>query len=161
MKTATQTLHDIIRRDIETGPHTYALGYGHDWHFLSPAEAEVFRLELHDLPSLVTVWTAYETVLEICDMLDVPADIAAGVRAEHPWLEERRASTVIDVVDFQKFAKLFGVPYRKSQAWYAKHDFWCTRNGITRFADEPPAAPAPSRESAPARAELLDDDIPF
>ena len=160
MKTATQKLHDIIRRDIETGAHTYAFAHGRDWFNLSPAEAEVFGLELHDLPSLVAVWTAYEAVLEICDMLDVPADIAAGVRAEHPWLEERRASTVIDVVDFQKFSKLFGVPYRKSQAWYAKHDFWCTRSGITRFADEPQAAPAASKETAPGRAAPLDDDIP-
>ncbi len=96
----------------------------------------MFQLTLGDLPSLVAVWTADEAVLGICDALDVPADISAGFRGEHPWLEDRRASRVIDTADFGKFAKLFGVPYCKSGAWYAKQDFWCVRSGIIRYADE-------------------------
>jgi len=155
--TATQKLHDIIRRDIETGSHAFALNYGHDWFNLTRAEADVFGLELHDLPSLVAVWTAYEAVLDISNVLAVPPDVAAGVLAEHPWLAARASAggslATICMEDFQNFAKLFGVPFRKSHAWYTKHEYDGIRARLITFKDEY----SPQRPHAPQ----LDDDIPF
>jgi hypothetical protein len=160
MTTATQKLHDIIRRDIESGTNPHALEYGHDWFNLTPAEAEVFGLDLHDMASLVAVWTAYEEVLRIISpVLNIPEDIAAGVRAEHSWLAETfnpdiTTPSVIDTVQFQKFAKLFGVPFRKSAAWWSKHQFWYVRSGVTRYVDD--------EETARAQPPYpFDDDIPF
>jgi hypothetical protein len=40
-------------------------------------------------------------------------------------------------IEFFAFAKAFGgLTYREAHAIYAKHDFWCVRNGITRYHDE-------------------------
>lgn len=137
---ATDALLAIVRRDIETGTKTFAQEYGGDWLNLSPEEESVFGLSLDDMPSLVAVWCAYEEVLGVCDMLAVPPEICAAFRDEHPWLAAGYgadgAPSTIDPVAFQKFAALFGVPFRKSHAWYAKHDFWNVRAGITRYADE-------------------------
>ncbi len=136
MKNATDKLHDRIRREIETGRNTYAETLGGDWFNISREEAAVFELSLDELPSLVTVWTAYEHMLDIAGEWEIPADVVEGVLAEHPWLSARRATRTVGHDDFVKFAKLFGVPYRKSLAWYWKHDFWLTRAGVTLFADE-------------------------
>ncbi len=155
--TATDKLRAIIRRDIESGHKNYAAEYGYDWFNLSPEEETVFGLTLDDMPSLVAVWCAYEAVLDICDALDVPDDIAAVFRAEHPWLaadygEGEKLSTIGEIA-FARFAKLFGVPARKSHAWYAKHDFWNVRAGITYFTDK--------RKASPSLSSNSDDDIPF
>jgi len=144
---ATAELQTIITRDIETGQKNYAEEYGRDWFNLSPEEEAVFCLSLDDMPSLVAVWCAYEAVLGISDVLPVSQDTAAAFRAEHPWLAEMHKPggglSIVSQDSFASFAKLFGIPYRKSHAWWIKNEAYQVRVGILRFSDEPPA-----RESA-------------
>lgn len=136
MTTATEKIQALIIRDIETGPHGYAEHYGYDWFNLTPEEEAIFQLELSDLPSLVAVWCAYEAALGICDMMDIPEPVRAAFFEEQPFIAESAAISRIDSLEFAKFAKLFGVPLRKSYAWYAKHEFWTVRAGITYYDDE-------------------------
>jgi hypothetical protein len=53
-------------------------------------------------------------------------------RQEHPeWRD-----TPISDEEFANFAKVFGgLMQREAYAIYAKHDFWCTREGVTVYAD--------------------------
>lgn len=156
MKTATERLHDLIRRDIESGSKGFALDHGHEWFNLSSAEAEVFNLELDDLPSLVAVWCAYEAVLSVCDMIEISDDLREAFFREQAWLDPYRSGPTIDVGSFQKFAALFGVPYRKSHAWFGKYDFYTVRAGIACFADE-----GGGDQETAAKVSKLDAEIPF
>lgn len=157
MPTAVEQIHSLIRRDIESGTKNYAVSHGYDWFNLTAAEAEVFELELHDLPSLVAVWCAYEAVLAVCDMMPISEELRAQFLTEQPWLADSQKGAIVDAVEFQRFAKLFGVSYRKAAAWYAKNNFWLTRTGITYFADEKKGTAV----AVASHAAFADDDIPF
>ena len=146
---ATEAVHALIRRDIESGDHNYTREYGYDWFNLSEAEAEVFDLSLDDLPSLVAVWIAYDELIDACHMMNIPEDIVTAFLVEHPWMAEERATRAGSLQSFQRFAKLFGIPLRQSFKWWAKYDFWQLRIGVIHFSDE--------RRGSTAE----DDDLPF
>ena len=146
---ATEAVHALIRRSIESGDQTYTREYGYEWYNLSEAEAEVFQLSLDDLPSLAALWAAYCELLDISYMLDIPDDIVTAFIAEHPWIAEERATRAASLESFQRFAKLFGMPLRQSFKWWAKYDFWQLRIGVIHFSDE--------RRGSTAE----DDDLPF
>lgn len=165
MKTATQQLHDHIRRSIESGNHNYAEEHGHDWFNLTPEEAAVFQLSLDELPSLVALWESYEAVCDICNPMDIPEFILAGVRTENPWLHANEQLRLIGFEDFENFGKLFGFPFRSCHAWYFKYEFWQIRAGIVTYKDEREAAKIERDHVTSRKAALpphdLDDDIPF
>ena len=111
--------------------------YGDDWFELTEEEARIFGLNLADLPSLVAVWTAFETVLGIADSLPhASAALVEDVRAELPWLAGSIEWRALECYEFQRFAALFGVSYRKAHAWHAKCDFHDIRSGIVFYDDE-------------------------
>jgi len=138
MTTALERLHVLIRLETEhLGNRGMGRTFGYDWFNLSEHEAIVFGLSLDDLPALVSVWMAFEAVMDICDMFERPdAALLAAVRSELPWLRHSMESRSLECHEFQKFAKLFGVSNRMAHAWFSKRDFWDVRCGIIRYGDE-------------------------
>ena len=127
METATERLKLIVQAEIDKDPHPYAADFGHDWCDLSQQEALIFSLDPDDLKTLVPVWCAYEVILDICDMIDIPPDIVRGFRTENPWIEEHCKENMMAHADFIKFAALFGIEERKAFAWFYKCIFWHER----------------------------------
>jgi hypothetical protein len=79
---------------------------GNDWWQISPAEAEVFGLELEDVPPLVEAWQLYEAIADILcsDFWNSPLCIEA--RAALPFIENR----VTAEGQWIRFAALLGIP---------------------------------------------------
>lgn len=129
---AFDRLRSIVRNSVEKIGANVGTSYGNDWHLLSGAEADVFGLSLDDMPSLVSIWCAYEEIAGICDMLDLPADLLTELRADMSWIKPRES----DDREFVRFAGLFGIPTRKAEAWYWRLYFFQARSGIITYADE-------------------------
>lgn len=130
---AFDRLRVIVRNEVEKIGFNVGTAYGNDWHFLSEAEAEVFDLTLDDMPSLVAIWCAYEEIAGVCDMLDLPAELVAELRASMPWIKPR----VTDALEFSQFAGFFGISKRKADAWFWRLFFFQARSGIVFYDDEP------------------------
>lgn len=138
MTAAVEKLHVLIRLETEhLGNRGMGRTFGYDWFNLSEHEAIVFGLGLDDLPALVSVWMAFEAVMDICDMFErADAALLDAVRCELPWLRQSIEARALECHEFQKFAKLFGVSNRMAHAWFSKRDFWDLRCGIIHYADE-------------------------
>jgi hypothetical protein len=105
--------------------------YGGDWQKLSEEEAYVFAIRRGRFPRMIMTWHCYD------EFKDTAAgtfddDLMEQARQQHPeW-----CGTPISDKEFAEFTKVFGsLMLREAYAIYAKHEFWCTRNGITVYAD--------------------------
>lgn len=107
---------------------------GTDWYQITPEEQKVFGIALASMPVLVAAYRFYEEILDLTDTGLLPPAIMAVIRAD---LGSRigMESGIISQAEFQRFAKLLGISNRTSHAWYAKHEFWCVRRGITYFSE--------------------------
>ena len=131
-KSAITRLKEYVENDTVFLDTDYDRYRGGDWHRLSQSEEDVFELTLEQMPILVAVYNAYEGVVSICyNDIYGEKQLCTAVREE---LELTEGLSSLN--EFQKFAKLFDVPYRLAHAFYYKHDFWLARCGILRFSDE-------------------------
>jgi hypothetical protein len=130
--------------------HDYA---GDDWWQLSAAEAEVFGLELDDMPALVSAWAMYEAVADIAYPEFPGAALCQRLRAELPFIQPR----VSDLRAWEKFAALLGIRGAKAYAWFFKYDFGQENTWIISRPDDD----LPMPRAAVAPRTVLDGDIPF
>lgn len=138
MTSAVARLHALIRLETEMlGNNGLGRTYGYDWFELSEDEARVFDLSLDDLPALVSVWMAFEAVMDICDMFErADQALLEEVRGELSWLRLSIEAHALECHVFQRFAKLFGISHRLAHAWFAKRHFYDIRSGIAIYGDE-------------------------
>lgn len=139
--TPDEQLKAHYRRQVEiNGTHPYAQSYGCEWHDLTDAEEHVFGITLDHMPSFVALWMTYELVLDIADGFppgDAPPDtLIEAVRDDHPWIRKAMDPPTETIENFQAFAKLMGVPFRLSHAFYYKRMYHDIRAGDVRFSDE-------------------------
>lgn len=128
---AWKALHEAFQRDV-----TRKVNYeGSDWYQITPEELKVFGLSMRSMPWVVTAHRYYEEILDLTDTDLLPPEVMAVIRQD---LAERigMEAGVLDQVEFQKFAKLFGISNRTAHAWFVRHEFWCVRRGITQYQDE-------------------------
>lgn len=136
---------------------------GNDWWQISAAEAEVFRLELEDVPPLVEAWQLYEAIADILYSDFHGSSLCAESRAELPFIER----LVCDPMQWQRFAGLLGIRGEKAFAWFYKVHFgqegtWV----IVRDDDDMPmpraaTLPKPTHAAVSDGASDLDRLIPF
>jgi len=136
---------------------------GDDWWQVSPAEAEVFGLELEDVPPLVEAWQLYEAIADILCSDFHASPLCIEARAALPFIEPR----VTDERQWIRFAALLGIPSAKAFAWYYKFHFDMEDGGVIERDDDhvpmPRAAvlPKPTHPPVTDRCSDIDDCIPF
>lgn len=108
---------------------------GSDWFQITREEQKVFDIALASMPGVVTAYRFYEEILDLTDTGLLPPTVMAVIRK---YLADRigMVPEVLSQTEFQKFAKLLGVSNRTAHAWYAKHEFWCVRRGITHYPED-------------------------
>jgi len=132
-----------IEAEVEEGlkkPDDYS---GFDWCAIAPVEQEVFDIKLHDMPRLTAVYWAWQVACESvsADLVDDP-DFANALWAELKVVQTGRTLARVawahsDFVDaWTEFAKLFGVPYRLSHAFFWKNYFLEMRRGTIVYKDD-------------------------
>lgn len=105
---------------------------GGEWWQLLDSEAEVFELELADMPALVAAWHLYEAVADMSHTEFHGTPLCIEVRAALPYIELGRT----DVLQWEIFARLFGIGGRKARAWFYKFEFSMTRSELDSWNDD-------------------------
>jgi hypothetical protein len=106
--------------------------YGGDWQQLSEEEEYVFAIQRDRFPRMIMTWHCYDEFKDAAAGTFDDALMEQARQEHHEW----RDTPILDE-EFANFAKVFGgLMQREDYAIYAKHDFWCTREGITVYADE-------------------------
>ncbi len=102
--------------------------HGSDWWQLSDAEESVFEIDRERFPRMMTVWSCYEAFKNIAYSLSWEDGLIEQACQQHPdW-----CIAGISESEFSDFADAFGgLTLRESHAFYAKHDFWCVRAGVS------------------------------
>ena len=103
---------------------------GGDWQQLSEEEESVFAIRRDRFPRMIMTWHCYD---EFKDAAAGTFDDALMEQARQ--LHPEWCGTPISDKEFADFARVFGGLMLREDAIYAKHDLWCTRNGITAYAD--------------------------
>jgi len=123
---------------------------------VSLEEQAVFGLKPETMARVLAVFEAYQALAYGVDNALGGSALCAEARAAFPWIGQGGRGRQSDLDAFQRFAKMFGVAYRQSYAFYWKHAFHDVRSGMMRFPDETEAA----REKALAEAAEWPDDHP-
>ena len=79
---------------------------------------------------MMTVWSCYEAFKNIAYSLSWEDGLIEQACQQHPaWCVARKSES-----EFSDFADAFGgLTHREAHAFYAKHDFWCVRAGVSRY----------------------------
>ena len=110
-----------------------------DWHYLTPEEEIVFAIDRKRFRRMVVTWERYEQFKGVSESSGFDAQTEAARRAYPQWCGPGK-DKVLDQWEFADFAKEFGaLTIREAVAFFQKYQFWCVRNGITRYKDDPPA----------------------
>ncbi len=128
-----QQLSELINADITRWTADPSLTFrGTDWYHLTDAEAEVFELDHDDMPRLVTVFLAYEEIVNMREgAFPIDDPLRQAVLAALPWLTP---DTRCDI-EFERFACLFQVSSRQAHGFFWKVFFWQKRQGYVVFRD--------------------------
>jgi hypothetical protein len=103
--------------------------HGGNWWQLSDAEESVFGIDRGRYPRMMTVWSCYEAFKNIAYSLSWEDGLIEQACRQHPdW-----CVAGISESEFSAFADAFGgLTQREAHAFYAKHDFWCVRAGVSQ-----------------------------
>jgi len=125
---------------------------GGEWWQLLDSEAEVFQLELADMPALVAAWDMFEAIADIThnDLHNSPLCIEA--RTALPYIEQGRT----DALQWEMFARLFGIRGRTARAWFYKFQFSMARGGLDSWNDDDMPMPRAPVMSPVYRPQLSD-----
>jgi hypothetical protein len=106
--------------------------HGGDWWQLTDEEESVFVIDRDRFPRMMTVWSCYEAFKNIAFSLSWDEGLLEQAGRQHPeW-----CNVGISGNEFSDFAKTFGgLTHREAHAFYAKHDSWCIRAGISQYPD--------------------------
>jgi hypothetical protein len=117
-----------MERHVEEDPDHC---HGGDWLQLSDEEEAVFAIRRDRFPRMIMTWHCYDD-FKTTSAATFDNELVEQARQQHPeWCD-----TPMSDEEFADFAKtLGGLMQREAYAIYAKHDFWCTRHGITVYAD--------------------------
>lgn len=126
---------------------------GDDWWQLTPAEAEVFGLELADMPALVSAWAMYEAIADIAYPEFPGAELCQRARVELGYIEPRNS----DCAAWETFAASLGIRHGKAFAWFFKHHFGMENTWVIERPDDHVSMPRANIEGR----RSLDADIPF
>lgn len=137
---------------------------GDEWWQLSAAQAEVFGLELDDVPPLVSAWVLYESVANIAAHDFSASPLCVEVRAALAYIEQG----VIDLGHWLRFAALLGIRDKKAFAWFYKAAFeiegsWAAPPRPDDDLPMPRAAvlPKATHPAADDHSPGMDGPIPF
>jgi hypothetical protein len=99
---------------------------------LTDAEEEVFRIDPDRFPRMIMTWHCYDVFKLLSHATTFDDELIKQARQLHPeW-----CGADVSAKEFSDFAKAFaGLTHREAYAVYAKNDAWCTRHGITMYAD--------------------------
>lgn len=103
---------------------------GLDWWQLSDEEANIFQLSLRDMPALTAVHQLYYDAIDRTTSID--RSRVESLQGELPWLR----MTTVDLEEWLRFAKLFGISNRSANAFYSKYQYWEVRQGLVYYRDE-------------------------
>lgn len=162
--TAVDELQILFKRRLVTSRalETYR---GRDWWQLSDAQAEVFGIELEDMPALVLAWELYEAVADIAHNDFHRTELAQALRSELPWVEARTSAPDA----WTRFAGLLGIRSGRAFQWFWKYHFEHENTWVVSRPDDDLPMPRPSLyvhdtpRLQPASPSGRDsgDDIPF
>lgn len=136
---------------------------GNEWWQISPAQAEVFGLDLEDVPPLVEAWQLYEAIADVLYNDFHASALCAEAREALPFIER----LACDPTQWQRFAALLGIRGEKAFAWFYKFHFGQEGTWVIRRDDDdlpmPRAAllPKPTHPPVYDMRPGLDDGIPF
>lgn len=139
-------------------------GYmGDAWWQLTPAQAEVFGLELDDMPALVGAWVLYESIADVASHAFARSALCVELRVALPSIERG----VIDPAQWREFASLLGIREKKAFAWFYKAAFEIEQSWAApiREDDDTPMPRAAFLRSPTHHRRIMgldfDDLIPF
>ena len=132
--TNTKTLKDQLESETAATELSAAEDseryHGGDWWQLSDEEESVFDIDRERFPRMMTVWSCYEAFKNVAYSLSWEDGLIEQACQQHPacCIAGRSESEFFD------FADAFGgLTHREAHAFYAKHDFWCVRAGVSRY----------------------------
>jgi len=134
--TNTRTLKDQLEYETAATERSAAEDseryHGDDWWQLTDEEESVFVIDRDRFPRMMTVWSCYEAFKNIAFSLSWDEGLLEQAGQQHPeW-----CNVGISGNEFSDFAKTFGgLTHREAHAFYAKHDSWCIRAGISQYPD--------------------------
>jgi len=131
--TNTRTLKDQLEYETAATERSAAEDseryHGDDWWQLTDEEESVFDIDRERFPRMMTVWSCYEAFKNIAYSLSWEDGLIEHACRQHPaWCIAGRSES-----EFSDFADAFGgLTHREAHAFYAKHDFWCVRAGVSQ-----------------------------
>ena len=126
-------LSELINAEITRRIDDPSLSFrGRDWYQLTDAEAEVFELDHDEMPRLMSVYLAYEEIVDMTmGAFPIEDPLKQDVLAALPWLTPDTRCEI----EFERFARLFQVSSRQAHGFFWKVYFWQKRQGYVVFRD--------------------------
>ncbi len=114
---------------LAQGPERFS---GPEYAYLLEAEEVIFDLDLHDIKNILPTFDVFEAIAGRSHNEFYGTPLCIEARKAFPWISKGQ----VRELEWQRFAKLFGITNRKAHCFFWKVSFWELRKGLVVFTDE-------------------------